>query len=257
MQVVVGLRRAARSRGLRRLTQSFVCVSSSETVHVARPGGWSRAPSAVLSKNAPPSALPLVSTPARDIAASRFGCTVPPVLHVPSSRFLPASTASSTKGSVGLLHPTADPGVHRVLVRPPLGTTLSVSSRSGDLPPDALALQSFPPSDPPCRLSPGAVAFSRLPAASQSAPQGLARVGQPWRTLTVAGQHRPWLSWASLHLERTHRPAAAPSIQSVLGPMGVRPRPASPKGCPSSQAPRHPKMVGRVVSTAPASVRRC
>jgi len=33
---------------------------------------------------------------------------------VPSSPFLPVSTASSTDGSVGLLHPTADPGVHRV-----------------------------------------------------------------------------------------------------------------------------------------------
>lgn len=47
-------------------------------------------------------------------ARARFGKSPPGDLHVPPTPFLPASTVSSTDGSAGLLHPAADPGVHRV-----------------------------------------------------------------------------------------------------------------------------------------------
>jgi hypothetical protein len=49
-----------------------------------------------------------------------FGRELPGSPHVPSSWFLPTSTAFSTFGSAGLLHPAADPGVHQVPRAAPL-----------------------------------------------------------------------------------------------------------------------------------------
>jgi hypothetical protein len=42
------------------------------------------------------------------------GRSLPGTVRVPSSRFLTALTACATRGLAGLLHPAADPGVHRV-----------------------------------------------------------------------------------------------------------------------------------------------
>jgi hypothetical protein len=47
-------------------------------------------------------------------ACARFGTSPPGAAHVPSSPFLPASTASSSTRFAGLLRPASDPEVHRV-----------------------------------------------------------------------------------------------------------------------------------------------
>ena len=66
---------------------------------------------------APPSTSDAASTPAptRGSSLRPRGCH--PRSLVPSSWFLTTSTASSAVSSAGLLHPAANPGVHRVVTR--------------------------------------------------------------------------------------------------------------------------------------------
>jgi len=104
------------SRG--RSLRSPVGLAFEDAFGVSRPG-FHQAPLMGFSKTAPP------STYARDVhscvrssrlpvRSSRFGLPLPGAGPVPSSRFLTALTAFSVSCAAGLLHPAADPGVHRV-----------------------------------------------------------------------------------------------------------------------------------------------
>jgi len=78
----------------------------------SRPARSSQAPSIGLSQRPPlhrhPCSCPLPR------AEARIGLTPPGAMLVPPPPFLTASTASSTARFAGLLHPAADPEVHRV-----------------------------------------------------------------------------------------------------------------------------------------------
>jgi hypothetical protein len=72
-------------------------------------------------------------------ACARIGLTLPNAWHVPPSWFLTTSTACATMGLVGLLHPTADHGVHRV------STSRAPRARAASRRPHRChTLQSFP-----------------------------------------------------------------------------------------------------------------
>lgn len=66
-------------------------------------------------KDSPPSTSLWESTPERAVARSSVRC-VPSRALVPSLSFHPTPTVYSSHSFVGLLHPTADPGVRRVLI---------------------------------------------------------------------------------------------------------------------------------------------
>jgi hypothetical protein len=113
------------SRG--RSLRSLDGLAFEDAFGVSRPG-FRQAPLMGFSKTTPP------STYARDVHSrvrpsrlpgrfSRFGLPLPRAGPVPPSRFLTALTGFSIAHAAGLLHPAADPGVHRVR-RPP---DLSVS----------------------------------------------------------------------------------------------------------------------------------
>lgn len=83
-------------------------------------------------KDSPPSTSLRESTPERAVARSSVRC-VPSRALVPSLSFHPTPTVYSSHSFVGLLHPTADPGVRRVLI-----------SAGGGCKPIARRLQSSP-----------------------------------------------------------------------------------------------------------------
>jgi hypothetical protein len=72
-------------------------------------------------KDSPPSTSLWESTPERAVARSSVRC-VPSRALVPSLSFHPTPTVYSTHSFVGLLHPTANPGVRRVLISAFLGS---------------------------------------------------------------------------------------------------------------------------------------
>jgi hypothetical protein len=114
---------------------------------VSRPG-FHQAPLMGFSKTAPPSTctrdVHSSVRPSRlPVRVSRLGLPLPGAGPVPSSRFLTALTAFSVSRAAGLLHPAADPGVHRVrrlsrprgrLWRPPRCVTLRRVSLSSSHP---------------------------------------------------------------------------------------------------------------------------
>jgi hypothetical protein len=150
-------------------------------------------------KDRPSIGIPAVSTPTRSRALRRDAADV---ALVPSSPFLPASTASSTAGLAGLLHPAADPGVHRVAALD--AACLRSSPR---FPSDACPPEPFPPEKPcsrhreplpPCRcrrprraveamLRAGIRhAASPFPDRGARCSPGLPRPGAPTGTITAA-----------------------------------------------------------------------
>jgi len=110
----------------------------------------------------------------------------------PSSRFLTALTGFASHSFVGLLHPTADPGVHQVS-----------SSVSACLP----SFEDFPLVLHPSELSPPPAASLASPRATAPLSCPIPRDGSTSRPCSagesVAGRHRfrvpngPLLSWAS------------------------------------------------------------
>jgi len=90
---------------------------------VSRPG-FRQAPLMGFSKTAPPStSMHDVHSCVRPFRSpgrvSRFSLPLPRAGPVPPSRFLTALTAFSVAHAAGLLHPAADPGVHRVRLSDP------------------------------------------------------------------------------------------------------------------------------------------
>jgi hypothetical protein len=104
------------SRG--RSLRSLDGLAFEDAFGVSRPG-FHQAPLLGFSKTAPPSTHALdVHSRVRPFRlpgrVSRFGLPLPGTSRVPPSRFLTALTAFSVVRAAGLLHPAADPGVHRV-----------------------------------------------------------------------------------------------------------------------------------------------
>ena len=81
-------------------------------VHTARYRNTGRCASSPLHRHLDPASTP---APTRGSSLRPRGCH--PRSLVPSSWFLTTSTASSAVSSAGLLHPAANPGVHRVVTR--------------------------------------------------------------------------------------------------------------------------------------------
>lgn len=92
----------------------------------------------VCPKIAPPSTSSMESSPTR--LAARFGQVLPRTSLGPSSRFLTTSTGSSSMDFAGLLHPAADPGIHRVSA----ALVTRLAARSIGLPLRCHTLQSLP-----------------------------------------------------------------------------------------------------------------
>jgi hypothetical protein len=135
---------------------------------------------------------PATSTPAflprLPAAFPRFGPLLPRAGLVPPSRFLTALTAFSVVDSAGLLHPAADPGIHRVsgrLLRPCGFKKLACH--------DAGPFEAFP--------SPAAIRSLRIPTLSPFAIQGWSDLGvffrwsSPLPSVSVSRPERPMLPW--------------------------------------------------------------
>lgn len=161
--------------------------------HISQHPARCRAPRTETSKTAPPPTSPLESTPTSPRA--RFGRTLPSARHVPSSRFLPALTVSSSNDFVGLLHPTAGPGVHRVFAPRAVHACTTIRGVPAGVTPSR-ALPS-PVRGATRHRGPCLRAVDRTPHGMAARPRGLVRTGSPLRLHTVAGVGRPWLSWAS------------------------------------------------------------
>jgi hypothetical protein len=154
-----------------------------------------QAPSIGLSKElAPPSTSSLESSPAH--LAVRFGLELPHSRLGPPSWFLPTLTVSSSMDFAGLLHPAADPGVHRVSA-----SATRLATRLVRFPDGASTLQSFPlPSSRSC------VTAGRFPLAvaglPPGRPRGLPPLVSPLHLPSVAGRAMPDALLGFPYLER-------------------------------------------------------
>jgi len=165
------------------------------------------------------------STPALDPKVARFGFEVPPSKLVPSSWFCTTSTASSAAAVAGLLHPAADPGIHRVSGsrRPAIKPLVSRPPRDAGPAPRRIPLDSrsaSPRSLPPCR---SLTTTASMPTALLPARRGSGWEGRDRRLrgvapssglvshVAVAGDRRPAPSWASFLFKVASRAAGDPS----------------------------------------------
>lgn len=118
---------------------------------------------------------------------------LPATPHVPSSRFLPASTACATRRFAGLLHPADGHGVHRVS-----DPGRRVPATDGRPPHrcDTLQSVSLPDSRNDVTVARAPSPFLALTRGSTSRPCSIGEV----RCVHPPdeGRRRPWLSWASL-----------------------------------------------------------
>jgi len=182
-------------------------------------------------KTAPPSAWPLVSTPGsprrlpcaerlRQVVARRPTCSALVVSHHRDGLL--------HQQLVGLLRPTADPGVHRVSAA---CQTIAPWPASDASPPMPYPPELSPPAQPylhHCKPLPSC----RFELRSWRQPglvrlQGFAPCERPLSWPAVAGLPRPMLSWASLFLEHHSR---RPRSQAPTEADDRSPQPPSRRG---------------------------
>jgi len=175
----------------------------SETLFAAARLRTSQAPSIGFLKDLPSIGIP-AGVHSRGLAPASAR-SPPGTVLVPSSPFLPASTASSSIRFAGLLRPASDPGVHRVsMPRCRMPATISA------LPHRCLPSRAFP-SREAVPTSPWFLAPLSLRGLRRCDYEALFRSGIRCDKGSWPNPHRPLLSWAS--------PPGAPPERAVHRPL--------------------------------------
>lgn len=188
----------------------------SETLFAAARLRTSQAPSIGFLKDLPSIGIP-AGVHSRELAPASAR-SPPGIVLVPSSPFLPASTASSSIRFAGLLRPASDPGVHRVSVpRCRMPATISA------LPHRCLPSRAFP-SREAVSTSPWFLAPLSLRGLRRCDYEALFRSGIRCDKGSWPNPHRPMLSWASLLEPHLNVRSVGPCKQGRLAHHGPRKR---------------------------------
>lgn len=237
--------RTCDARGFARLRRAYSAIGdASRAARLVT----ERLPQGCLQRSAPPSTSPPVSTPPRPRPWS--GDALPRAPHVPPSWVLTTLTVCSTGWLVGLLHPTADPGVHRVSTPVPACRPWCRS-----VPTDAMPSRAFPSSAAVLHVTVGRapLPLPRTPLGERSRLRGLHPRGSPWPCRDVAAVVRLEALLGFPHLETCRRSPARP-CRSRVG--GLAPMTAQRASCRANLAQRRPRSTTAALRWLTASLHR-